>query len=185
MARYQGINESLTRLAEQPLVDTIAAALDPVADVIEDHREVYDTLTGESVTGHPIHPALVHMPIGITMAAVALDVVGMGRFRTSTTILTGLTVTFAIPTALTGLAEWTRGRRDRRQRRVGAIHAAAASTGTTLAALSLALRLAGAHGAGRVVLLGAAGSYALAGFVGGDLVYGGALIPGHEDEHVD
>ncbi|MGV8845597.1 DUF2231 domain-containing protein [Tessaracoccus sp.] len=185
MAKYQVINESLTRLADQPIAETIAAALDPAADAIEDHRELYDTLTGESITGHPIHPALVHMPIGITMAAVALDAVGMGRFRTSTTILTGLTVTLAIPTALTGLAEWTRGRRDGRQRRVGAIHAAAASTGTTFAALSFVMRLVGAHGAGRVVLLGAAGAYALAGFVGGDLVYGGALISGREAENAD
>ena len=182
MARYQVINEALARLAEQPTTGSIAAALDPVADVMEDHREAYDTLTGESLTGHPVHPALAHMPIGITMAAVALDTVGMGRFSSSTTILTGLTVAAAVPTAITGLAEWTRGRRVRRQRRVGALHAVAASTGTTMAALSLVSRLAGAHGTGRALLLGAAGAYAVAGFIGGDLVYGRDLVPSGEED---
>ncbi|MEO7587138.1 MAG: DUF2231 domain-containing protein [Arachnia sp.] len=177
MPKYRVINEIVASLAKQPAVEGIAAALDPVADGLEGHRELYDTLTGESLTGHPIHPALVHFPIGVTMAAAALEVVGWGRFAAATTILTGITVATAVPTAVTGIAEWTRGRPDHRQRRVGALHAAAAATGTTLATLSLVSRLTGRHGIGRALLFGAAGAYGAAGFIGGDLVYGRDLVP--------
>lgn len=184
MAQYRVINEVLAKLAAHPIAEDVAKVLDPAAAALEDHRELYDVLTGESLTGHPIHPALVHMPIGITMAAAALEVAGLGRFKASTTVLTGLTVAFAIPTAVTGIAEWARGRDDMRQRTVGALHAVAASTGTTMATLSLICRLIGAHGMGRVLLFGAAGAYAGAGFIGGDLVYGGDLAHGDE-EHQD
>lgn len=181
MPRYRIITEALATLAEQPATARIAEVLDPVADLIEEHRDVYETLTGESLTGHPIHPALVHMPIGITMAAAALEMAGLGRFTSSSTILTGLTVVTAVPTAITGLAEWTRGRPDRRQRRVGALHAVAASAGTTLASLSFVLRLTRSHGAARLFLFGAAGAYVVAGFIGGDLVYGRDLAPDRDE----
>ncbi|MDO5735436.1 MAG: hypothetical protein Q4P15_03075, partial [Propionibacteriaceae bacterium] len=144
MVKYRVINEALAKLAEQPIAEGVASVLDPVATALEDNEELYDVLTGESLTGHPIHPALVHMPIGITMAAAALEVLGLGRFKAATTVLTGVTVAVAIPTAVTGIAEWARGRNDHRQRRVGALHAVAASTGTTMAALSLTCRLVGA-----------------------------------------
>lgn len=177
MPKYRVINDIVASLAKQPAVERIASALDPVADELEGHSELYDTLTGESLTGHPIHPALVHFPIGITMAAAGLEVVGWGRFAAATTILTGLSVATATPTAITGIAEWTRGRPDRRQRRVGALHAATAAAGTTLATLSLLSRLTGRHGLGRTLLFGAAGAYGAAGFIGGDLVYGRDLVP--------
>ncbi len=178
MARYRSLNETVAKLSRKPIVERLARALDPVGDELESHREIYDTLTGESLTGHPLHPALVHFPIGITMAATALEVAGWGRFRSATTVLCGITVAVAVPTAVTGLAEWTRGRKEPRQRRVGVLHAAAAATGTTLSLLSFVFRLTRAHGAARVFLFGAAVAYGAAGFLGGDLVYGRDLVPG-------
>lgn len=172
MPRYQAINEALAGLAESPLAERIAGVLDPLGDALEGNRELYDTLTGENFTGHPIHPALVHMPIGLVAAATSLEVVGLGKFKLAPTILTGVAVGAAALTAITGVAEWTRGRLDRRQRRVGALHAATAATGTTMALLSFGFRLMRADGAARVFLFGAAGTYVVAGFIGADLVYG-------------
>lgn len=177
MTKYRAINEALARAAKSPTAERLARTLDPLGDALENNRAVYDTLTGESFTGHPIHPAIVHMPIGLVAAAVSLEVVGLGRFRLAPTILTGLAVAAAVPSAITGTAEWTRGRPDRRQRRLGAVHAATASTGTTMALLSFGCRLIGARGAARIFLAGAAGAYGAAGFIGGDLVYGRDLVP--------
>lgn len=178
------VNEAVTSLSRKPLVEKVARVLDPIGDQLENHPDIYDTLTGESLTGHPIHPALVHFPIGITVGAAALEVAGWGRFKSATTVLSGIAVTLAVPTAVTGLAEWTRGRPEPRQRRVGVLHASAASTGTTLALLSFVMRLLHAHGAARMFLFGAATAYAVAGFLGGDLVYGRGLVPGADEESI-
>lgn len=177
MPRYRVVNEAIATLSKKPTVEKVASLLDPVGDALEGRREIYDTLTGESLTGHPIHPALVHFPIGITMGAAVLEVVGWGRFKAATTALSGITVAMAVPTAVTGFADWTRGRPDARERRVGVLHAAVASAGTTLSVVSFILRLARAHGVARLFLFGAAGAYAVAGFIGGDLVYGKDLVP--------
>lgn len=187
MSRYRAINEALAGLAESPTAERLASALDPLGDALEGNRGLYDALTGESFTGHPIHPALVHMPIGLIMAAVSLEIVGLGRFKRTPKILTGLAVAAAIPSAITGAAEWTRGRRDRRQRHVGALHATAATVGTTTALLSFIFRLIRADGAARIFLVGAAGAYTVAGFVGADLVYGRDLVPETSDgqQHPD
>lgn len=181
MTKYRAINETLAAMAKSPTAEHLAGALDPVGDALEEHRDLYDALTGESFTGHPIHPALVHMPIGLIAGAVSLEVVGLGRFKLAPTILTGLAVGAAIPTAATGAAEWTRGRPDKRQRRLGALHAAIASTGTSMALLSFVLRLMRATGAARTFLFGAAAAYGVAGFIGGDLVYGRDLVPSSAD----
>lgn len=183
MPRYQKVNEAVATLSRKPVVEKLAQALDPIGDQLENHRDIYDTLTGESLTGHPLHPALVHFPIGVTMGAAALEVVGWGRFKSATTVLSGIAVTMAMPTAVTGLAEWTRGRPEPRQRRVGVLHAAAASTGTSLSLLSFVMRLCNAHGAARVFLFGAAAAYGAAGFLGGDLVYGRELADASEESH--
>lgn len=175
MQKYRVVNELVAKLAGKPITEKIAAAMDPGADELEKHRSIHDALTGKSVTGHPIHPALVHFPIGITVAAAALEVVGKQRHRPAITLLSGIAVGVAIPTAVTGIAEWARGRRDDRQRRVGALHAVAAEAGTTLASMSLVFRVQHAHTAARWTLFAAAAAYAMAGFLGGDLVYGREL----------
>lgn len=177
MQKYRVVNEFVAKLAKKPIAEKLARILDPGADQFEKHRVIHDALTGESFTGHPIHPALVHFPIGITVAAAALEVVGKERHRPAITLLSGLAVSAAIPTAVTGIAEWTRGRQDERQRRVGALHAVAAEVGTTLASMSLMFRLQRADTAARWMLFAAAASYATAGFLGGDLVYGRDLAP--------
>lgn len=171
------VNEIVAKLAGKPIAEAFAKVLDPGADEIERHRTIYDALTGESLTGHPIHPALVHFPIGLTVAAAVLEVLGRQRHRPAITLLSGIAVSVAIPTAVTGLAEWARGRQDKRQRRVGALHAVAAEAGTTLASMSLVFRLRHAHTAARWMLFAATAAYTTAGFLGGDLVYGRDLAP--------
>ncbi len=187
MQRYRVINKIVAQLAGKPITERLAKVLDSGADEIERHGKIYDSLTGESLTGHPIHPALVHFPIGITVAAAALEVLSRKRHQSAITVLSGLAVSVAVPTAVTGMAEWARGRQDIRQRRVGALHATAAATGTTLASLSFMFRVRHADTAARRLLFAAVAAYLTAGFVGGDLVYGRDLDPegAGVDEDVD
>ncbi len=181
MQRTRVVNRIVAKLAGTPIAEGLAKVLDPGAEEIERRRTLYDALTGESLTGHPIHPAMVHFPIGITVAAAALEVVGSRQHRSSTTLLSGIAVAAAIPTAVTGLAEWARGRQETRQRRVGALHATAAEVGTTLASMSLFFRVRHADTAARWTLFAAAAAYGTAGFLGGDLVYGRDLAPNDPD----
>ncbi len=172
MHRFESVNRIVKRISEQPIVAKFADVMEPGADEMEKHPAVHDVLTGKSLTGHPLHPSLVHLPIGVTVAAAALELAGSVRHRSAVTLLTGISATAAIPTAVTGMAEWTRRRQSMRQRRVGALHALAAEAGTTLALLSWVLKVRNADAAARWMLFGAVAAYGTAGFLGGDLVYG-------------
>ena len=54
--------------------------------------------------GHPVHPALTDLPIGFWTSAWVMDLVPGGR--TAARRLIGLGVLAAIPTAMTGAADW-------------------------------------------------------------------------------
>src|SRR5215204_2410045 len=81
-----------------------------------------DTLRGEWA-GHAVHPAMTDLPLGCWLAAGALDVLGGRKTRHASQRLVGLGVVFAVPTALTGAAEYSR-MDDVRTRRVASAHAA-------------------------------------------------------------
>jgi nitrite reductase/ring-hydroxylating ferredoxin subunit/uncharacterized membrane protein len=88
---------------------------------------VKDLLAGSPV-GHPLHPPLVAIPIGSWTAAACLDL--LDQERGAARKLVALGVVAALPTALSGMADWssTAGA----ERRVGVVHA-----GLNVAALAL------------------------------------------------
>lgn len=130
---------------------------------------VKDTLSGTWL-GHPLHPVLTDLPIGLWMSAVVLDLAGGERGRGGAETLTGAGILAALPTALAGASDLadTAGA----PRRVGVVHAAMNSAALAAFTASWAARRRGRYGAG--VAFGLAGSAALAagGFLGGHLVYG-------------
>lgn len=172
MSLTHQVRHLLADLTDHPVAGRIARVLDIPADKLLADETVSAILTGQSGTGHPLHPGLVHLPIGGAAAAVALEVAGVGRLRAASTLVTGFTVLTALPSAAAGLADWSQARDSRRVRRLGAVHAAVAATGTTLSVLSLLARVRGRHGSARLFVFGAAGGYTVAGFLGGDLVHG-------------
>ncbi|MGO1383953.1 MAG: DUF2231 domain-containing protein [Arachnia sp.] len=184
MDKTHVVNDVVDKLAGTPLAEGFATVMDSGADEIEKHTALHHLLTGESLTGHPLHPALVHLPIGITVAAATLEITDGKHHRSAITLLSGVAVAAAIPTAVTGMADWARGRREKRQRRVGALHALAAEAGTTLASMSLVFRLQHKNTAARWFLFAGASAYGIAGFVGGDLVHGRGLAPRETDPDV-
>ncbi len=134
-----------------------------------DHRFTADDIRKIHGTwlGHAVHPLLTDLPVGLWTSAVALDVVGGRQSRPAATRLVGLGIAAAVPTALTGLAEW--GIASRRDQRTGLVHAAANSVALGLYAASYRARRAGRHAPG--VLLGVAGGAAagMGGYLGGHL----------------
>lgn len=162
--------DALRKLEASPLAARVAAALDPLADAVRRARPLDEALRGARTGGHPVHPALVHLPIGLSAATSLLDVAPGGR--ASTLVLNAAAVAAAAPTALTGIAEWGARRTRHRQRAVGAVHAAVATLGTALNVGALACRATGRQRTGAALGLAAAASYSAAGFLGGDLAYG-------------
>jgi nitrite reductase/ring-hydroxylating ferredoxin subunit/uncharacterized membrane protein len=110
--------------------------------------------------GQPAHPALVRMPLGCWTSAVLLDLFrGSGR-AAGTLVAAGLVT--ALPSAATGLADWSA--LHRHQQRVGLVHAITQAGATTLFGASLLARVAGRPVNGKVLsasglALATAGAY--------------------------
>ena len=113
------------------MLDAPSEALDKVVASVIPHGPVKDLLSGVAV-GHPLHPALVTVPIGTLTGAVALDLTG--REQSAARTLVGLGLLSSVPTALAGLSDWsdTRGA----ERRVGFAHLALNVTGLGIIAAS-------------------------------------------------
>ena len=147
-------------------LDRTGAAVNRMLHPVVGRGAARDVLGGKWL-GHPIHPALVMIPIGTWSSAVALDLAGHQPAAARRLIALG---TAAAPAAIaTGWSDWST--LDTVQRRVGLLHAAANATAVTLFSLSYWRRRTVtdqfARGTGLFGLLAAAGG----GAIGGHLVY--------------
>jgi len=162
-----GQNAALDRFVE-PLRQTVHA-------VLRDRR-VKDALHGVWL-GHPLHPALSDLPIGMWTSAGLLDLTGTNP-RTAAAFV-GVGMAAAVPTAAAGLADWSELHTD--QQRVGLVHAAANSTALILYAASLVNRMRGNRGRGRILgLLGYTAASVGAG-LGGHLAFRLSAGPNHAE----
>jgi uncharacterized membrane protein len=117
--------------------------------------------------GHPVHPALVTIPIGSWSSAVVLDLAG--HESVAARHLVGLGTITAPAAIATGWSDWST--LDTVQRRVGLLHAAANATAVILFTLSYwRRRTTTDEFARRTAILGllAAGG---GGAIGGHLAY--------------
>lgn len=154
------------RIEQSRLLDAPVRALRPVAGALLADPVRRDLLHGTWM-GHALHPMLTDLPIGFWTSAGVLDVVGGRQARPAATLLVGLGVLSALPTAVTGLSEW--GSTGHREQRVGVVHAAANSVALVLYTASYRARRSNRHLRG--VVLGTAGSVAatVGGYLGGHL----------------
>ncbi|MDV6375136.1 DUF2231 domain-containing protein [Deinococcus arenicola] len=144
---------------------------------------VTDILHGVPL-GHPIHPILVHLPLGGWMIAGILDFYP-GHKSESTKRAADLALTLgtvgAAGTIATGWPDWTGARGE--ARRTGFIHGVMNETAFFLNIGSILARRKNKRGLGKV-LSGAALGLALAGgFLGGELVYRHGLGVGKTLDH--
>ncbi len=171
MTAERSIGARLAALVEHDeRLDGMVAALSGPAEQLIASPGRRDLLTGKQV-GHAAHPLLSDLPIGFWTSAWALDLLRVPGSRLAARRLVGLGVLAAVPTALTGWAEWARtGEQD--VRRTGVVHAGANGAALLLFAGSWLARRAGHHGRG--VLLGNLGALAASagGFLGGHMAIG-------------
>ena len=152
-----------------------ATWLDPAADAVAGlarrvlpRGPVRDTASGTPLA-HPLHPALVAIPVGSWSAATYLDLVGGKRHRRAARRLVGMGNLAALPTAITGANDWayTQGA----ERRVGFVHALLNDAALTLFISSWWARRRGRPLEGIALSLAGSGVMAAAAWLGGHLAY--------------
>lgn len=133
--------------------------------VLADDR-VKELASGADI-GHPLHPALVALPIGSWTAASVLDLTG-GDARAARRLI-ALGNLSALPAAITGAHDWlsTSGA----ERRVGLVHATLNYAALVLYLGSGRARRRGRRDKGAVLALAGASVAAAAGWLGGHLAY--------------
>jgi len=148
--------------------DALDAPAGKVADAVArvTHRHPVSSVLAGTWLGHPLHPVLTDVPIGCWTSAVALDLLGSRSTRRAAQCFVGAGVVAALPTALTGVADWADTVGE--TKRIGAVHALVNLSATTCFALSWRARRRDRYFRG-VLLSG----------LGAVLATGGAALGGH------
>jgi uncharacterized membrane protein len=161
-----GLKRLLKRIETSEALDRPAGVVAELLPAALRTHPVVDVLRGRFL-GHPVHPALVLLPISMYAASAVLDLVP-GEGRASRGLIgVGLATT---PTAVaSGLAEYTS--LDQRQRRTALVHLAANALGSAAYLTSFRLRGDGYQVVGRAVGAVGLGLVGLSGLLGGHLGY--------------
>lgn len=155
------------KLEQAKALDPAVDAVGGVAGKVLPHGPAKDLLHGTWL-GHPVHPLLVALPIGLWSGTSLLDLVGERRAARR---LLGLGLLAAMPTAATGMADWSELGDFKRPKRVGLVHAVANWTTIAVYAASWRARRRGDHLRGAGLALVGAGGLAVGGYLGGHLAY--------------
>jgi nitrite reductase/ring-hydroxylating ferredoxin subunit/uncharacterized membrane protein len=163
----QVISRAVERIGVDERLDGLAGPAGDAAREALDRQPIKDLLSGTWL-GHPLHPLLTDLPIGFWTSAFTLDLVGGTRTRRASTQLVAWGVLSAVPTALSGAADW--GDTTGPARRIGLVHAAANGTALAFYAASWWSRVRGRHARGVVLGLAGATAATVGGYLGGHLV---------------
>ncbi|KKK05222.1 Rieske 2Fe-2S domain-containing protein [Micromonospora sp. HK10] len=160
------MRELLTKLEQTTALDRVGDRLQRAVQGTLRSQRIRDLLHGVWL-GHPLHPAMVQVPVGAWISAAIVDLMP-GQRRAATALVAVGTVS-AVPAAVAGLNDWASLSRD--QRRIGLVHAAANTIGLTLYASSLAARLNGRHGMGKALAYLGLSAASAGAYLGGHLAY--------------
>ena len=162
----------LDRVADTAALDKL---IDPARRAVQGvPRTVKDLLHGTWL-GHPLHPVLVHVPVGCWLSAGLLDLVP--PFRPAATALIGAGVAGAVPASLAGAADWSEA--DIGVRRLGTLHAAANTAALGLYVGSLVARGRDRGALGRVLSYAGLGVAGASAAIGGHMSYSQAAAVSH------
>ena len=131
-------------------------------------RLLRNLLSGTNL-GHPLHPPLTDVPIGAWTMAVLLDTAGGRRAQPAADLLVAAGIAAAVPTAVTGLNDWSDTRGS--EQRVGVVHAGANTVALGLYTASLVARRTGRRGLGKALALAGLGALTVGAYLGGHLGY--------------
>jgi nitrite reductase/ring-hydroxylating ferredoxin subunit/uncharacterized membrane protein len=154
------------------LSDQLTGVLDPLRERHQDNL-IVELLHGGRWAGHPLHPALSDLPIGLWTSVTVLDAVGRdsvpGRGLDAAGVLSAAGILASVATALTGITDWTVSNEE--DRRIGLIHGLLNTAALGLQGVSLASRVTGHRGTARVLAAASISVTAGAGYLGGHLVF--------------
>ncbi|MCU1358195.1 MAG: hypothetical protein JWM89_3613 [Acidimicrobiales bacterium] len=172
-AHGSGLGRVAEAIGERNRLDALA---DPLHRLIDSRLPAgtADVLRGRWL-GHPFHPLLTDLPIGCWTSAWTLDLLGGERSRPAADLLLGLGVVTAVPTVVTGWADWAT--LPRRARRVGLVHAASNAMATGLFAASWLARRRGERRRGVILCQAGVAVASFGGFLGGHLSFAADHAP--------
>jgi nitrite reductase/ring-hydroxylating ferredoxin subunit/uncharacterized membrane protein len=154
------------------LSDQLTALLGPVRERHQDNLAL-ELLHGGRWVGHPLHPALSDLPIGLWTGVMVLDAMDRDpaprRGIDAAGILSAAGILAAGATALTGVTDWTVS--DDQDRRIGLLHGLLNTVALGLQGASLGTRMAGHRGTARVLGAASLTVTGAAGYLGGHLVF--------------
>lgn len=152
-----------------------------VLPVYDRHRGdlAVELMHGGRWAGHSLHAALSDLPIGFWSGTVLLDLLGRdvrpdGRRLDPAGVLSAAGLLASVATVATGVTDWSVS--DGEDRRVGLLHGLLNLTGVVLQGTSLAARLLGHRSAARGLSATSMAVTAAAGYAGGHLVQGRAVM---------
>lgn len=132
-----------------------------------------ELLHGGRWAGHPVHPALSDLPVGLWTGALVLDAAetrppAPGRVD-GAGLLSAAGLAAAGATALTGLSDWTVS--NDQDRRVGLFHGLLNTVAIGLQGASLGARMTGRRGTARALSAASLAVTGIAAYFGGHLVF--------------
>lgn len=165
IGRSGGFARLLGRLEELPL-GALVKAIEPIAGRLTARPGMRSFFRGDA-TGSPLHSILTDAPFGTWWSAIFLDFYKDDSSRLAAKRLVAAGVITAVPTAISGWAQWTM--KDQGTKRVGLVHAALNGAAILVYLASWAARERGRHELG--IGLARAGAVLLlaSGFLGGHL----------------
>ncbi|HEU5034730.1 MAG TPA: Rieske 2Fe-2S domain-containing protein [Mycobacteriales bacterium] len=174
------VESVVDRIENAGPLDPVIKAVRSVVDAALKPPAVRDALHGVWF-GHPLHPPLTDVPIGMWSAAAVLDLVPGTGPAAATLIAAGCTA--SLPTAVTGLADWSR--LHPQQQRIGLVHAAANVVALGCYTLSLTARMRGRSVRGKVLSLVGLGALTAGGYLGGHLAFRQSAGANHTADTID
>jgi nitrite reductase/ring-hydroxylating ferredoxin subunit/uncharacterized membrane protein len=154
---------TISRLEDADQLDSTVAVGQRAARWIRPGR-ARDALHGVWL-GHPLHPLLVQLPVGMWLSASALDLLAP-RADTAARRLVAAGLAASAPAVAAGAVDWSE--QHEQQMRVGVVHALANSLAIGLYGASLIARK---PGAGRGLRLAGLAAVGLGGVLGGHISF--------------
>ena len=165
---------------EPDFVERLTESLPWLDDAAERMQEAFEPVVGQSAPrqlrdilygtwlGHPLHPAVIPLPVGCWTASAIFDLIGEER---AADLTLNLGLIGAVGAAVTGAAQWQDYASQKDVRRTGALHAILNTGGTVLYAGSAIARRNGNRSAGVALsTLGLAVS-TFSAWLGGEIAY--------------
>jgi nitrite reductase/ring-hydroxylating ferredoxin subunit/uncharacterized membrane protein len=152
--------------------DSLTAVLGPFRERHQGNL-VLELLHGGRWIGHPLHPALSDLPVGLWTAAMVLDATGRGddprHGLDAAGTLSAAGILAAGATALTGVVDWTVS--NDQDRRVGLFHGLLNTVALGLQGASLGARMTGHRSTARALGAASLTVTGAAAYLGGHLVF--------------